>query len=165
MVANFNLRQHEHSRKPDMTEATAPSARPPHPRETAGDKFIKLVIICGYLWVVFALLSIHKSIALSEYHLDFPEQIFAIVNLLVFAKVLLIGENLHLETWVSRQAPPDKSHTLRPSSEEDILAVFTPGELKEHVTMTVYHEETDRVERRDECPKNSSRVKPWRHAA
>lgn len=136
MVANFNLRQHQHSKNPDMREATAPSAPLPHPREKAGDKFIKLVIICGYLWVVFVLLSILKSITLSEYHLDFPELIFAIVNLLVFAKVLLIGEKLNLETRVSRQAP-DKSHTLRLSSEEDMLAVFTPGELKEHVTMTV----------------------------
>lgn len=115
MVANFNLR---HSKNPDMTKAIAPGARPRHPREKAGDKFIKLVIICGYLWVVFVLLSIHKGVSLSEYHLDFPEHIFAIVNLLVFAKVLLIGENLDLETRVSRRRLTNP-----------ILSVFRPRKI------------------------------------
>ena len=74
---------------PDMTEPTTRSRQERHPREKATDEFSRLVIILGYLWVVFELLSVHKSIVLSEDHLNYPEHAFAIVNLLVFAKVLL----------------------------------------------------------------------------
>jgi hypothetical protein len=72
-----------------MTEPITPSRHERHPRETATDEFSRLVIIVGYLWVVFELLSVHKGIVLSEYHLNYPEHAFAIVNFLVFAKVLL----------------------------------------------------------------------------
>jgi hypothetical protein len=112
MEADFNLRQYELSKNPDMAEPTAPIAHPRHPREGALDGIIRFVIIFGYIWVVFAFPSVHKSIVLSEYNLNFPEYLFAIVNLLVFAKVLLSCEVFHLRTWVSRQAP-HKSHPLR----------------------------------------------------
>jgi hypothetical protein len=72
-----------------MTEPTKPSGDQPHLRENAVDEFSRLVIVFGYLWVVFELLSVHKSIVLSEFHLDYPEHAFAIINCLVFAKVLL----------------------------------------------------------------------------
>lgn len=136
MESNFNLHQHEHSKSPDMAEPTAPIAHPRHLREEALDEFIRFVIILGYLWVVFAMLSVHRSIILSEYHLDLPECFFAIVNVLVFAKVLLSCEVFHLGTWISRKAP-HKSHPLRLPSEEESVAAFTRGELKEDVTMTV----------------------------
>ena len=89
MEPNFNLGWHEHSKSPDMAEPTTESGRPRHLREKAVDEFSKLVILFGYLWVVFELLSVHKSIALSEFHLDYLEYAFAIINALVFAKVLL----------------------------------------------------------------------------
>jgi len=68
----------------DMTEPTTPRRHQRHPREKATDEFSRLVIIFGYLWVVFELLSVHKSIVLSECHLNYPEHAFAIVNSLVF---------------------------------------------------------------------------------
>jgi hypothetical protein len=77
-----------------MTEPTTPSRQERHPREKATDEFSRLVIIVGYLWVVFELLSVHKSIVLSEDHLNYPEHAFAIVNFLVFAKVLLTQTRL-----------------------------------------------------------------------
>jgi hypothetical protein len=77
-----------------MTEPTTPSGRQRHPRENAADEFTRLVIIVGHLWLVFELLSVHKSIVLSEYHLNYPELAFAIVNSLVFGKVLLTGNYL-----------------------------------------------------------------------
>jgi hypothetical protein len=77
-----------------MTEPTTPSGHQRHPREQAIDELSRLVIIFGYLWVVFELLSVHKSIVLSEYHLNYPEHAFAIVNSLVFAKVLLTQNRL-----------------------------------------------------------------------
>jgi len=77
-----------------MTEPTTPSRQERHPREKATDEFSRLVIILGYLWVVFELLSVHKGIVLSEDHLNYPEHAFAIVNFLVFAKVLLTQNRL-----------------------------------------------------------------------
>jgi hypothetical protein len=71
----------------------------PHPRnlkERAFEEFKRFVAIFLYLWVVFGLLSIHKSLVLSQQHLDYEEHTFAIINALVFAKVLLVGEELHL---------------------------------------------------------------------
>lgn len=81
-----------------MAEETAPNTGQRHLRERAADEFKRFLAIFLYLWAVFALLSIHKSIVLSEHHLNFPEHSFAVINALVFAKVLLFGEDCHLGT-------------------------------------------------------------------
>lgn len=65
-------------------------------KERAFDEFKRLVVIFLYLWVVFGLLSIHKSLVLSQYSLDGEEQTFAFINAFVFAKVLLVGEHFDL---------------------------------------------------------------------
>ena len=136
MEANFNLGQYEHTKSPDVADLTAPIGHPRHPREGALDGIIRFVIFFGYLWVVFAFPYFHKGIVLSEYNLSFPEYLFAIVNLLVFAKVLLSCKVFHLRTRVSRQTP-HKTHPLRLPSEEESVVALTRGELKEDVTSTV----------------------------
>jgi hypothetical protein len=67
-------------------------------REKATLELKRFLEITLYLWVVFGLMSIHKSVILSQEHLDYPEQTFAIVNALIFAKVLLVAEAFHLGT-------------------------------------------------------------------
>jgi hypothetical protein len=81
-----------------MAEESPPIPRQHHLRERASDEFKRFIVIFLYLWVVFGLLSIHKSLVLSQSHLEYPEQAFAIVNAFVFAKVLLVGEHFHLGT-------------------------------------------------------------------
>ena len=49
-----------------------------------------------YLWLVFGLLAIHQSIILSEYQIDYQSHGLAVINALVFAKVMLIAEDLRL---------------------------------------------------------------------
>jgi hypothetical protein len=49
-----------------------------------------------YIWVLFALSAIHRSIILAEEHIDYQAQGFALINALIMAKVMLIGEDLHL---------------------------------------------------------------------
>ncbi len=83
---------------PDMVEESLPLPRQRHLRERAYDEFKRFIVIFLYLWVVFGLLSIHKSLVLSQSHLDYPEHAFAIINALVFAKVLLVAEHFHLGT-------------------------------------------------------------------
>ena len=49
-----------------------------------------------YLWLILALFAIHRSIVLAEEHYNYQAQGFAIVNALILAKVMLIGEDLNL---------------------------------------------------------------------
>jgi hypothetical protein len=81
-----------------MTEMSLPTRRPRHLKETAFDELKRFLVIFVYLWVVFGLLSIYKSIVLSQNHLDYPDHAFAIINAVIFAKVLLLGEHFHLGT-------------------------------------------------------------------
>lgn len=67
-------------------------------KEKASDELRRLLVIFLYLWVVFGLLSIHKSLVLTQHHLDNQEQTFAFINAWLFAKVLLIGEHFNLGT-------------------------------------------------------------------
>jgi hypothetical protein len=73
-----------------MTEASKPRGHQRAMQEKAVDELSKFVILFGYLWIVFELLSAHKNIVLAEFHLDYPEHAFAIINSLVFARVLLM---------------------------------------------------------------------------
>jgi GYF domain 2 len=49
-----------------------------------------------YLWLVFGLLAIHQSIILSQYQIDYKSHGLAFVNALIFAKVMLVADDLRL---------------------------------------------------------------------
>ncbi len=55
----------------------------------------KYLAITCYLWVVFGLFVLHKSVVLSERHIPFAPQGFALLNALALAKVMLVGQRLH----------------------------------------------------------------------
>ncbi|MGC1296440.1 MAG: hypothetical protein WA869_15510 [Alloacidobacterium sp.] len=67
-------------------------------KERAADEFKRFIFIFLYLWVVFALLSLHKSFVLSQHRLDYQEHTFAFINAFIFAKVLLVGEHFQFGT-------------------------------------------------------------------
>lgn len=79
-----------------MAAESVSSPQSPNLKERAFTEFKRFVAIFLYLWVVFGLLSIHKSLVLSQQHLDYEEHTFAIINAFVFAKVLLVGEEVRL---------------------------------------------------------------------
>ncbi|MGC1296172.1 MAG: hypothetical protein WA869_14145 [Alloacidobacterium sp.] len=81
-----------------MADESLPLPRQRHLKEKAFEEFKRLIVIFLYLWVVFALLSVYKSIVLLQSHLDYPEHSFALINAFICAKVLLIGEHFHLGT-------------------------------------------------------------------
>ena len=56
----------------------------------------KFLVIALYLWLVFGLLIIHRSVVLAEYHIDIAYHGVALINALALAKVMLIAEDLHL---------------------------------------------------------------------
>jgi hypothetical protein len=79
-----------------MAEAAPLSERSQKLKEKAFLEFKRFLGIFLYLWVVFALLSIHESIIRAQHNLDFTAHSLAIINAFVLAKVLLVGEHLHL---------------------------------------------------------------------
>jgi hypothetical protein len=58
-----------------------------------GSRFLGIFL---YLYVVFGLFNLHEYIVLAQHGIDFTHYGFAAVNAFVLAKVLMIGEELHL---------------------------------------------------------------------
>jgi len=56
----------------------------------------EMFAILAYLWVVFGIFALHESIVSARNHIEFHFYGFAIINAIVFAKVVLIAEKLHL---------------------------------------------------------------------
>ena len=56
----------------------------------------EFLFIALYLWLVFGLLVMYKSVILSEYHIDFAYHGFALINALALGKVMLVAKDLHL---------------------------------------------------------------------
>jgi len=54
------------------------------------------LIITLYLWLIFGLLILHKSMILAEHHIDFTYHGLALMNALALAKVMLVSKHLHL---------------------------------------------------------------------
>jgi hypothetical protein len=79
-----------------LTNQTAPSERARSLKERTFLEFKRFMAIFFYLWVVFALLSIHKTIVLARNHINYQEHTLAVINAFVLAKVLLIGEHFRL---------------------------------------------------------------------
>jgi hypothetical protein len=54
------------------------------------------LLIAFYLFVVFSLFAIYKSVILAEDHIDFAPHGLALINALALAKVVLVGQELHM---------------------------------------------------------------------
>jgi hypothetical protein len=65
-------------------------------KERVVDSIKTFVQMFLYLWLVFGLLAIHQSIILSQYQIDYRSHGLAFLNALVFAKVMLVAEDLRL---------------------------------------------------------------------
>jgi hypothetical protein len=65
-------------------------------KERAKDQIKNFTLMFLYLWVVFGMLAIHESIILAQHHINFVLHGLAAINALVFAKVMLVAEDLRL---------------------------------------------------------------------
>jgi len=65
-------------------------------KQIAYQQLKELAAIALYLWVVFGLLVMFKSVILAEQHIPFAYHGFAIINALALAKVMLTAKDLHL---------------------------------------------------------------------
>ncbi|HXY49024.1 MAG TPA: hypothetical protein VEI01_06200 [Terriglobales bacterium] len=65
-------------------------------KQKAYHELTEFLVIALYLWVVFGLLLVYKSVILDEEHIDYLAHGLALMNALAFAKVVLIARALHL---------------------------------------------------------------------
>jgi hypothetical protein len=72
-------------------------------KERAVSELEEYAIITAYLWLLFAVLSLHKQLV-QGHGISFWLQGFAIVNALIFGKVVLIGQALEVGKGLERRA-------------------------------------------------------------
>ncbi len=65
-------------------------------KERATDQLRDFALIFVYLWIIFGMLVVHESIVLSQHQIDYRFHGLAFINALVFAKVMLVAEDLRL---------------------------------------------------------------------
>ena len=92
-------------------------------------------MIAIYLWVVFSLLVMFKSVVLAEHHIPFAFHGFAIINALALAKVMLAAKHLHLGEQFD-EAPLIFPTLLKAALFTVVLACF---KILEEVAIGLYH--------------------------
>lgn len=65
-------------------------------KQRAYDDIKEFLILALYLWVVFGMFVVYKSIILAEHHIDFAPHGAALFNAVALAKIMLVGKKLHL---------------------------------------------------------------------
>jgi len=73
-----------------------PGEQRPSLKARAIDEGKKFLIMTLYLWVFLSVLDLHKTAILRENHINYEAQGLAIVNAMVFAKVMLVADGLKL---------------------------------------------------------------------
>ena len=56
----------------------------------------EFLVIVIYLWIVFALFALYRSVILSEHQIDVTSQGFALVNALALGKVMLLARKFRM---------------------------------------------------------------------
>jgi hypothetical protein len=110
-------------------------------RKVAGrlvEEVKRFLVIFLYLWVLFGLFALHQRIILRQEGINFTEQGFALVNALVFGKVMLIAEDLE----IGRRLRPQP--LLYPILGDSILfsVLFIIFHVVEHVIIGLWEGET-----------------------
>jgi len=82
--------------------AGAAALEKPSLKSRALDELRQYAVITLYLWLLFAVFSLYRRMILQEHGISVWQQSFAIVNALVFAKVILIAQALHLEAGLRK---------------------------------------------------------------
>lgn len=70
-----------------------------HLKQKVAHQVREYFIISFYLFAVFSLFVVHKSLILAEHHIDYTLHGFALINALALAKVMLVAQDLHLGNW------------------------------------------------------------------
>jgi fumarate reductase subunit C len=92
-------------------------------------------VMAFYLYVVFALLLVYKSMILAEHHIDFVRHGVALISALALAKVMLTAQELHLAEWFS-EAPLIYPTLVKSFAFTIVLACF---KIAEEVVVGRFH--------------------------
>jgi hypothetical protein len=65
-------------------------------KQKAIEQMKEFSLIALYLWLVFGLFIVYKSVILADYHIAFAYHGFALINALALGKVMLVAKDLHL---------------------------------------------------------------------
>jgi hypothetical protein len=107
-------------------------------KEIAYHQFKEFLVVFLYLWLIFALFSLHKSIILAEAHIEFTAFGLGFVNALALAKVMMVARELHLADHF-KERPLIYPTLLKSFVFALLLVIFR---IIEEVAVRLYHGKT-----------------------
>lgn len=107
-------------------------------KQKAIEQLKEFLMIALYLWLIFGLLVLYKSVILHEHHIDIALHGFALLNALALGKVMLIARDLHLGEQFD-DAPLIYPTLLKSALYTVVLACF---KILEDAAVGLYHGET-----------------------
>ena len=104
-------------------------------KQKAIEQMKEFLFIALYLWLVFSLFIVYKSVILAEHQIPFKYHGFAIINALALGKVMLVAKDLH---WGERfdDAPLIYPTLLKTALFTVVLACF---KILEDAAVGLYH--------------------------
>jgi hypothetical protein len=104
-------------------------------KEKARREMRNFLVISLYLWIIFGLFVLYKSIILSEEHIPFAAHGFALINALAMAKVMLVAQGLHFADRF-KEAPLIYPTLFKSAAFAVVLGVF---KIVEEALIGLYH--------------------------
>jgi hypothetical protein len=104
-------------------------------KQKAYHELKEFLLISFYLWVVFGLFLLYKSVILNDEHIGVLANGFALINALALGKIMLIAKALHLGEWVDG-APLIYPTLLKSALFSLVLAFF---KILEEAAVGLYH--------------------------
>ena len=99
--------------------------------------FKEYFVITLYLWVVFALFDIYKSVLVAQYHISLAAKGLAVVNALALGKIALIARELKLDDRLRPKGRPLIYSTVLNAAAFAALMMFF--KVLEEVGVGLYH--------------------------
>lgn len=94
-------------------------------------------IVTAYLWLIFALFDLYRSVLVAQYHIDVVAKGFAIINAMALAKVALLAREFKLDARLRPKGRPLIYSTLLNALGFALLmAAF---KLLEEIAVGMYH--------------------------
>ena len=107
-------------------------------KQKAYSEFKEFIVIVLYLWVVFGLFLLYKSVILNQEHISYLAHGVALVNALVLGKFVLIARALHLGD-TTEDAPLIYPTLLKSALFSIVLACL---KILEDAAVGFYHRKT-----------------------
>jgi hypothetical protein len=104
-------------------------------KQKAYQEFKEFLVIAAYLWVVFGLFLLYKSVILNEEHISFIAKGFALINALALGKIMLIAKAFHLGDWADDR-PLVYPTLVKSALFTIVLAIF---KVLEDAAVGLYH--------------------------